>query len=109
MTQIDILLIKIDQERKGRRSKASSIAHCANSRWGATPTTSPRAAEGSRPTADGGRFGIGQDVIQSARGRRIRFPPAVLPYASGRIFMLHHDMWVSAIGPGAGRRALSAP
>ena len=67
------------------------------------------AAEGSRPTVYGGRSGIGQgrNMIRP-EGRRLRSPPAVLPYANERIFMRRHYMWGSTIGPGEGLSGLSS-
>jgi hypothetical protein len=51
------------------------------------------------------------DPSRAARGRlrgraygrrRLRTPPAVIPFTGERIFMRHHDMWVPALGLGAG-------
>ena len=43
----------------------------------------------------------GRNTIRS-EGRRLRSPTAFVSYASERIFMRHHDMWVAALGHGAG-------
>jgi hypothetical protein len=94
------------RRRALRSLSCGSCSHCAAT----TPTTNPRAAEGPRPTADGGRSGIGQGrKMIRPEGRRLRSPPAVLPYASERIFMRRHYMWGSTIGLGEGLSGVFGP
>ena len=89
--------------RTSRQFAVSSRSYLPRPHRTATPNDQPEGRlRGRRLTEDGGKSGISPGRAIRSEGRRLRSPTAFVSYASERIFMRHNDMWVAALGHGAG-------